>query len=247
MALDRISVWKELVSLTRERQQGRALAGEAVTFRSMRRFVLLGVLFVGLALIGRFASLRSVHAPVEARSSVATEPSGEGRGAEGGAERSGTTADRDKRLVFSPGVDLEREETAMVSRAKAKLDVAMYSFTDMELARRLAALEARGVKIRVYRDGAEYRKEERSGRPTTTALLRKAGVEVKVKAGDELMHLKSYAVDGDFLRSGSANWSIGGLRYQDNDALYVRSPVAVAGFEAEFDDMWDRSDNIVVP
>ena len=37
------------------------------------------------------------------------------------------------------------------------------------------------------------------------------------------MHLKSYAVDGGLLRTGSAKWSPTGLKRQDNDVPYETS------------------------
>ena len=57
------------------------------------------------------------------------------------------------------------------------------------------------------------------------------------------MHLKSYAVDGRLLRTGSANWSPTGLKRQDNDVLYESSPVAVERFERKFEEMWEKPTN----
>lgn len=57
------------------------------------------------------------------------------------------------------------------------------------------------------------------------------------------MHLKSYAVDGRLLRTGSANWSPTGLKRQDNDVLYESSLGAVERFERKFEDMWSKTTN----
>ena len=59
------------------------------------------------------------------------------------------------------------------------------------------------------------------------------------------MHLKSYAIDGGLLRTGSANWSPIGLKRQDNDLRYERDPVLARQFEARFAEMWDRPGNLV--
>ena len=62
----------------------------------------------------------------------------------------------------------------------------------------------RGVKVRVYLDGEEMGRgasaiEEIAGAPN---------LEVRRKGRSrDLMHLKSYQVDGRVLRSGSANFS----------------------------------------
>lgn len=83
------------------------------------------------------------------------------------------------------------------------------------------------------------------GGVNTTSILLAAGVEVRVKGAKDLMHLKSYAIDGHMLRSGSANWSPTGLKRQCNDVLYESSPEAVGRFEAKFEEMWAKPTNTV--
>ena len=83
------------------------------------------------------------------------------------------------------------------------------------------------------------------GGVNTTSILLAAGVGVRVKGAKDLMHLKSYAIDGQMLRSGPANWSPTGLKRQDNDVLYESSPEAVGRFEAKFEEMWTKPSNTV--
>ena len=147
-------------------------------------------------------------------------------------------------LLYSPRSDLERSEMEMLGRAKISIDIAMYSFTDRELAEELGRLSRSGVRVRVYRDGEQYEQETQHGLSATEILLA-AGVQVKVKASRDLMHLKSYAIDGALLRTGSANWSPTGLKRQDNDLQYVVDPVLARQFEARFSEIWDRPGNFV--
>ena len=107
--------------------------------------------------------------------------------------------------LYSPETNLERSELAQLETATRSIDVAMYSFTDQELAAELAALARKGVRIRVYRDREQFQHEAQSGRVTTTSILAAAGIEVRLKGARDLMHLKSYAIDGRILRSGSAS------------------------------------------
>jgi phosphatidylserine/phosphatidylglycerophosphate/cardiolipin synthase-like enzyme len=58
------------------------------------------------------------------------------------------------------------------------------------------------------------------------------------------MHLKEYVVDGETLRSGSANFSRGGEVYQDNDLVIVRDRSAAAKFEAHFERMWASAQKV---
>ena len=57
------------------------------------------------------------------------------------------------------------------------------------------------------------------------------------------MHLKAYAVDGKWLRTGSGNFSHSGLAAQDNDLVLVDDPAAVTAFERNFDAIFARASN----
>lgn len=145
--------------------------------------------------------------------------------------------------LYSPGTNLERSELAQLETATRTVDVAMYSFTDRYLAEELAALAHRGVHIRVYRDREQYQQETQWGGVATTSILLAAGIEVRVKGTKDLMHLKSYAIDGHLLRTGSANWSPTGLKRQDNDVVYETDPAMVETFERKFEEMWVKVSN----
>jgi phosphatidylserine/phosphatidylglycerophosphate/cardiolipin synthase-like enzyme len=114
-------------------------------------------------------------------------------------------------VLHAPESNLERSEIETLRTAKVSVDVAMYSFTDRELAEELVRLARSGVRVRVYRDSRESMQENQRGYSTTPTLLT-AGVEVRVKASQELMHFKSYVIDGALLRTGSDNWSPTGLK-----------------------------------
>ena len=57
------------------------------------------------------------------------------------------------------------------------------------------------------------------------------------------MHLKSYAIDGKILRTGSANFSPSGETQQDNDLIIIPSAEAARQFEQNFETIWTRSEN----
>ena len=92
-------------------------------------------------------------------------------------------------------MNLERSELAQLETATRTVDVAMYSFTDRELAKELVGLVRRGVRVRVYRDREQFQQEAQWSGVNTTEILLAGGVEVRAKGGRDLMHLKSYAID----------------------------------------------------
>ena len=105
--------------------------------------------------------------------------------------------------LYAPQTNLEQSEIESLQSAKRSIDVAMYSFTDQRLAEELVKLAQAGVIVRVYRDGNEYEKEKRRGESATEVLVG-GGIAVRIKSSRDLMHFKSYVVDGKMLRTGSA-------------------------------------------
>ncbi len=103
--------------------------------------------------------------------------------------------------LYSAGTNLKRIEMAMLETATRSVDVARYSFTDREIAEELAKPGAEGrpgVGLpRPYSVSGEGRSEG----VTATGILLAAGVEVRVKGARDLVHLKSYALDGRLLRT----------------------------------------------
>ena len=92
-------------------------------------------------------------------------------------------------VLYAPESNLERSEIETLRTAKVSVDVAMYSFTDRELAAELIRLARSGVRVRVYRDSRESMQENQRGSSTTATLLA-GGVEVRVKASQDLMQLQ---------------------------------------------------------
>ncbi len=52
-------------------------------------------------------------------------------------------------------------------------------------------------------------------------------------------------IDGQVLRTGSANFSFSGEREQDNDLIVIRHASAAAKFDAHFERMWDAAEPMI--
>lgn len=151
---------------------------------------------------------------------------------------------------YSPDRNLESLDTLALGAAVKTVDLAAFSLTDAAIVDTLKADAARGVKIRIYLDRGELQSECR-GDPTCARiplhlLLDLPGVTVKVKFSKVLMHLKSYEIDGQLVRDGSANFSEQGENRQDNSAVFSGDRESLARFETKFEKMWARGDNLTV-
>jgi phosphatidylserine/phosphatidylglycerophosphate/cardiolipin synthase-like enzyme len=170
--------------------------------------------------------------------------------------RQGQQLLRPPTMHFAPDENLERFDIEQLRLARARLDISMYSFTDRELALVLKQLAQRGSVIRLYRDQEQFESEQarsHDGHPSSTDLLRgAANIHIRVKGGlpKDLMHQKDYCVDcadrTGILREGSANWSLGAERFQDNALWFTSDPREIEIYERKFDEMWNRPANRIV-
>ncbi|MDE5817106.1 MAG: FAM83 family protein [Helicobacter sp.] len=97
--------------------------------------------------------------------------------------------------------------------AKSSIDIAIYSFTNREIAKALRDVAAKGVKVRVIYD--ESSNEPSNASSTIGYLAKLQNVEVCTLKGNKaangkyfgIMHMKVAIVDDSVLFIGSANWS----------------------------------------
>ncbi len=155
---------------------------------------------------------------------------------------------------FSPAEDLEQIDAAELRAAARRLrgtqtplNIAMYSFTDVLIARVLVEEADAGATVRLYRDGEQFEQEEHGSRSVTSMFQGHRNIRIRVKplSRSNLMHLKCWS-DGRRLRDGSANWSPAGLKRQDNEIRFTGDPKQVQEFNRDFERMWNRPGNIVV-
>jgi phosphatidylserine/phosphatidylglycerophosphate/cardiolipin synthase-like enzyme len=137
---------------------------------------------------------------------------------------------------YAPEERLDVIDAALIATAKQSVDLASYALTDPVVLDALDAAEERGVAVRIVLDPRERHDFARLGDLSDN---------VRIKRGGPFMHLKAYAIDGDVLRTGSANFSTSGENAQDNDLIVIRDVGAAAKFEGHFERMWDAAQPMI--
>jgi phosphatidylserine/phosphatidylglycerophosphate/cardiolipin synthase-like enzyme len=132
-------------------------------------------------------------------------------------------------IHYAPLENLERVDVDLIRSARAKIDMAAYTLTDWPVIDALIDAHRRGVALRVVLDPNQQHAFDR---------LREIEGFVRTAPPGPYMHLKSYAIDGRVLRTGSANLSASGLKQQDNDVVIVRDPAPTERFTARFEKLW---------
>jgi len=149
-------------------------------------------------------------------------------------------------LYYTPETNPERVDIPLIENIESTghIDAAFYSFTDRPVAEAMLAAANRGIKVRIYRDQSQFEQEKSHNSNVTTMFSGNRNVQIRVKGSNDLMHLKAWATEG-MVRDGSSNESAA-AKHQDNSVTLSSSPEEVQAFETKFDDMWNRSDNIVI-
>jgi phosphatidylserine/phosphatidylglycerophosphate/cardiolipin synthase-like enzyme len=139
-------------------------------------------------------------------------------------------------IHFSPDEDLGALDAALIGQAKHSIDFASYALTEGVILQALNNADRRGVTVRIVLDPREHH---------DFAKLVDLSDNVRIKRFGPLMHLKAYAIDGELLRTGSANFSSSGERHQDNDLIVIRDATAAAKFDAHFQRMWNAAQPMI--
>lgn len=138
-------------------------------------------------------------------------------------------ADSAVEIHFSPVENLEKIDIRLIDSAHTTIDMAAYVLSDWAIIDALRAAERRGVAVRILLDASQHHAFGR---------LPDIADNIRIKRSSVFMHLKAYAIDGQTLRAGAANFSASGLKHQDNELLIIKDPAAVQSFCARFETIW---------
>jgi len=135
---------------------------------------------------------------------------------------------------YAPAENLEHIDVELIDSASHEIDFAAYVLTDWPVMQALKRAAERGATVRTYLDARQL--AEREPTKVFQDLAQTHGVEIRVKRENSaLIHLKSYEIDGQLLRTGAANFSASGLKRQDNDLIVIEDAQAVAKFKHAFE------------
>jgi len=145
------------------------------------------------------------------------------------------------RIRFSPRGGAEKLILEEISKAQKQILVAVFSFTNMRIAKALVEAKNRGVKVYVITD--EGQGESRYGRKVLD-FLTSHGVKVKIKrgSGGGLMHHKYAVIDGKIVLTGSYNWTYSAEKRNDENLVAIEGSrnLAKTYFE-NFKALWQHA------
>jgi phosphatidylserine/phosphatidylglycerophosphate/cardiolipin synthase-like enzyme len=129
---------------------------------------------------------------------------------------------------------------SLIDSAKTSVDMAIYSFTDTNIANALIKDEKRGVKVKLMSDKEE---SANSYQKALLATLKKSGIPIKINKHSGVMHLKVTIVDNKTATTGSFNYTKAAETENDEVFVVLNNATVAKDFDSEFNTMWNDTRN----
>jgi phosphatidylserine/phosphatidylglycerophosphate/cardiolipin synthase-like enzyme len=132
---------------------------------------------------------------------------------------------------------LDERLVQFVDTAQKSVDAADYDFDLANVADALARARRRGVQVRFVTDTDTWTSDNPEVR-AAWSILKQAEIPVVDDQRQPIMHHKFMVVDGEWVWTGSWNWTVGDTYRLNNHAVKIRSPELAADYTAEFERMF---------
>ena len=146
-------------------------------------------------------------------------------------------------LFVTPAIDGTIRDALLdlISQAQSTIDVALYSFTDDELATALIDAHNRGVRVRVMMESINV-----NTRGSEALRLAQAGIPVKTDQASGLFHHKFIVIDGSWVVTGSYNWSAAANDKNYENVVILQCSEIATIFAKHFDTiLWPSGASLV--
>jgi phosphatidylserine/phosphatidylglycerophosphate/cardiolipin synthase-like enzyme len=122
---------------------------------------------------------------------------------------------------------------ALIEGASKTIRIAMFTLTHPQIAQALNRAVKRGVRVSIIVDYYSARGASKK----TVELLKKAGAEIYLSQGPQLLHHKWAIIDQDTFAMGSANWTKAAFT-KNEEFLFILSSLTRSQ-KKYLDDLWE--------
>ncbi len=136
-------------------------------------------------------------------------------------------------VYFSLYDNPQKEIIKNINQAEAFINIAMYIFTDKEIALPLVKAQERGVKVRLYLD-----KDQVDNQYSQSRFLVQGGIKTRVSTNNYIMHNKFAIIDNCLLLTGSYNWTFSANHRNDENLMVIDDPEVIAQYQIQFEKFW---------
>jgi len=136
-------------------------------------------------------------------------------------------------VYFSLYDNPQKEIIKNINQAEAFINIAMYIFTDREIALPLVKAQERGVKVRLYLD-----KDQVDYKYSQSRFLVQKGIKIRISSNKYIMHNKFAVIDNRILLTGSYNWTFSANHRNDENLMVIDVPEIIEIFQNQFVNLW---------
>jgi phosphatidylserine/phosphatidylglycerophosphate/cardiolipin synthase-like enzyme len=225
-----------------------AWLNQGVSFRAQWLLIVL-VLLLLLVAVGAYLYLQALERlPEQAGADRARQVPTAVPGAPTAVLGSGATASSGwYELYFTEPVYPDRPDrhrggvdeklVTLIDSARQTIDAADYDFDLENVAQALANARRRGVRVRFVTDTDTWTSTNVEVQ-RAWSVVKAADIPVVDDQRGPIMHHKFAVVDGQWVWTGSWNWTTGDTYRLNNAAVKIRSPELAASYTAEFEKMF---------
>lgn len=134
--------------------------------------------------------------------------------------------------TYVNGIDIPLALT--IGGTRRTLDIVAFEWNNSLLTAAVLDAVARGVTVRMVVDSEHTFEDDDS----TIEQLQAAGIPIVIDDRSAFMHNKFMIFDSTTVLTGSWNFTVNDTYRNNNNALYLRSPEAVALYQREFNEMF---------
>ena len=136
-------------------------------------------------------------------------------------------------VYFSLSDNPQKAIIKNINQAEAFINIAMYIFTDREIALPLVKAQERGVKVRLYLD-----KDQVDYKYSQSRFLVQKGIKTRISTNNYIMHHKFAIIDNRILLTGSYNWTFSANNRNDENLMVIDDPEIIEIFQNQFVNLW---------
>ncbi len=136
-------------------------------------------------------------------------------------------------VYFSLSDNPQKEIIKNINQAQTSINIAMYIFTDREIALPLIKARERGVRVRLYldQDQVDYQYSQ-------SLFLVQRGIKTRISSNNYIMHNKFAIIDNRLLLTGSYNWTFSANNRNDENLMVIDDPEIIEIFQNQFVNLW---------
>jgi len=142
-------------------------------------------------------------------------------------------------LYFSLYDDPESIIIKNIDSAKEFINIAMYTFTDREIAQAILRAKDRGVDIKIYLDRSQV-----NAKYSKSRYFINNGIEgIRISSNNYIMHNKFAVIDNKIVITGSYNWTASAGERNDENLLVIDDKNIIKKYQNQFNNLWNININ----